>query len=79
MIPLSVHSLLGAGVAPVVGAGLHDVAFHELRHTAAARMIEGGMTVVEVMQIGGWRTYWQMLRYTHLSVGALGEKLDAIR
>ena len=42
-------------------------------------MIEGGLTVVEVMQIGGWRRASQMLRYIHLSVGALGETLDPIR
>jgi integrase len=79
VIPLSVDEFTGRWRRARARAGLHDVAFHALRHTAATRMIEGGLTVVEVMQIGGWRTYSQMLRYTHLSVGALGEKLDAIR
>lgn len=41
------------------------VSFHCLRHTGATRMLEAGVDVKTVMQIGGWRSLTILQRYLH--------------
>jgi integrase len=56
-------------------AGLENVVFHSLRHEAISRLFEKGLSMVDVMQIGGHRTTSQLLRYSHLLVDDLAAKL----
>jgi integrase len=56
-------------------AGLEGVVFHSLRHEAISRLFEKGLSMMEVMQIGGHRTTSQLLRYSHLLVDDLAAKL----
>ncbi|MFN0083800.1 MAG: tyrosine-type recombinase/integrase, partial [Blastocatellia bacterium] len=44
-------------------AGLEDLHFHDLRHTATTRMIRAGMPPMEVMKITGHREISTFLRY----------------
>jgi integrase len=46
-------------------AGITDLRFHDLRHTAATRLIQGGMPIVEVMRILGHTTMAMSYRYTN--------------
>jgi integrase len=64
-------------------AGLSGVRLHDLRHTAASKMIEAGADLVTVSKILGHSSIQMTMRYAHptpenmrLAVGRLGEILD---
>jgi integrase len=46
-------------------AGITGLRFHDLRHTAATRMIEGGASIVAVSKILGHSDIKMTMRYTH--------------
>ena len=46
-------------------AGLSDLRFHYLRHTAATRMIEAGAPIVAVSKILGHSDIKMTMRYAH--------------
>lgn len=46
-------------------AGITDLRFHDLRHTAATRMIEAGASIVAVSKILGHSDIKMTMRYTH--------------
>lgn len=41
------------------------ISFHCLRHTGASRMLEAGIDVKTVMEIGGWKNLAMLQRYLH--------------
>jgi integrase len=63
--------------AAVAAAGIHDMRFHDLRHTAATYLAQQGATEQQLRAIGGWKSS-VVSRYVHLAAadakGAL-EKL----
>jgi len=56
--------------------GLHDFKFHDLRHEAISRMVEGGLSDQEVSAISGHKTMQMLKRYTHLRTEHLTAQLD---
>ncbi len=46
-------------------AKINGLRFHDLRHTAATRMIEHGANIVAVSRILGHSTLSMTMRYTH--------------
>lgn len=46
-------------------AGIHGLRFHDLRHTAATRMIEAGVNIVGVSKILGHSDIRTTMRYAH--------------
>ena len=48
-------------------AGLTDVHFHDLRHTFASRLVQGGVPLFEVMTMLGHKSLAMVMRYAHLS------------
>jgi integrase len=48
-------------------AGLGPLRWHDLRHTFASWALQGGVTLHELMQLGGWQSYVMVLRYAHLA------------
>lgn len=46
-------------------AGITGLRFHDLRHTAATRMADGGADAVTLAAIFGWSDVQMALRYTH--------------
>ncbi|MCZ6554921.1 MAG: site-specific integrase [Candidatus Dadabacteria bacterium] len=46
-------------------AGISGLRFHDLRHTAATRMIEAGASIVAVSKILGHSDIKMTMRYTH--------------
>ena len=61
-------------------AGLDDLRFHDLRHTAITRMLEKGISPPLVMKISGHTQYKTFLRYVNQSENSLYEialRLDA--
>ena len=48
-------------------AGLSDVTVHTLRHTFATRLIENGVDLRTVQELGGWSNIRMLERYGHVS------------
>lgn len=48
-------------------AGLSDVTVHTLRHTFATRLIENGVDLRTVQELGGWSNLKMLERYGHVS------------
>jgi integrase len=51
----------------VARAGLHDFRFHDLRHTAASYLAQGGATPMDIAELLGHKTLSMVKRYAHLS------------
>jgi integrase len=63
--------------------GIEGLRFHDLRHTAASKMIEAGVDLVTVSKILGHASIQMTMRYAHptpdnmkLAVNRLAEILD---
>jgi integrase len=41
--------------------------WHDLRHTGASWAVQNGVTLPELMVLGGWKSYRMVLRYGHLA------------
>jgi len=52
-------------------AGIEDETFHTLRHTAAAWMVQDGVSLYEVQHVLGHSTPVMTRRYAHLQPGHL--------
>lgn len=48
-------------------AGVADFRWHDLRHTWASWAVSAGVSLQELMELGGWSSYEMVLRYSHLS------------
>jgi integrase len=55
------------------------VVWHSLRHTWAAWAVMSGVTLQELMQLGGWKSYSMVLRYAHLSADHLASAAAKIK
>lgn len=60
-----IKSLRTAFEAACRRAGLEGLRFHDLRHTAATRMVESGANIVSVSKILGHSDIKMTMRYTH--------------
>jgi integrase len=58
--------------------GISDLHFHDLRHEAVSRLVEGGLSDQEVASISGHKSMQMLRRYTHLRAEDLVSKLDNI-
>lgn len=59
-------------------AGFPDFRFHDLRHEAVSRFVEGGLSDQEVSAISGHKSMQMLKRYTHLRAEDLVAKLDKL-
>lgn len=48
-------------------AGIEGANWHTLRHTGASWAVQNGVTLPELMVLGGWKSYRMVLRYAHLA------------
>ncbi|GAC1667903.1 MAG: hypothetical protein NVS9B2_10120 [Steroidobacteraceae bacterium] len=48
-------------------AGIEDFRLHDLRHTLSSWHVQSGTSLPELMELGGWKSYEMVLRYTHLA------------
>ncbi len=58
--------------------GIQNLHFHDLRHEAVSRLVEGGLSDQEVASISGHKSMQMLRRYTHLRAEDLVAKLDKI-
>lgn len=56
-------------------AGLQDICFHILRHTAASHLTMSGASTLEIAAILGHKTLAMVKRYSHLSISATAKAL----
>jgi integrase len=62
-------------------AGIEDFRFHDLRHTWASWLIQSGVPLSVLQEMGGWESFEMVRRYAHLAPNHLSEharKIDAI-
>ncbi|WP_299126797.1 site-specific integrase [uncultured Alcanivorax sp.] len=59
-------------------AGLKELHFHDLRHEAVSRLVEGGLSDQQVAAISGHKSMQMLKRYTHLRAEDLVDELDSI-
>jgi integrase len=58
--------------------GIEDATFHTLRHTAAAWMVQDGVSLYEVQHVLGHSTPMMTQRYAHLQPGHLRRAVGAL-
>jgi integrase len=63
----------------LAAAGLKDVTFHTLRHTAASHMVMAGVDLATVQEIMRHKTIAMTLRYAHLSPAHKKSAVDALQ
>ena len=54
-------------------AGIESFHWHDLRHTWASWMVGAGVTLHQLMELGGWSSYTMVLKYAHLAPSHLQE------
>ncbi|MFA8134325.1 site-specific integrase, partial [Escherichia coli] len=62
-------------------AGIEDFRFHDLRHTWASWLIQSGVPLSVLQEMGGWESIEMVRRYAHLAPNHLTEharKIDDI-
>jgi len=59
-------------------AGIENLRFHDLRHTAITRMIEAGMQPAEVMRVSGHTTPAMLWRYLNANAETARRAADAL-
>ncbi len=61
--------------------GIEDFRFHDLRHTWASWLIQAGVPLSALQEMGGWESIEMVQRYAHLAPNHLTEharQIDAI-
>lgn len=59
-------------------AGVGPLRWHDLRHTFAAWAVQSGVTLQELMALGGWSSYRMALRYGHLAPSQLTSAAERV-
>lgn len=59
-------------------AGVDDITFHDLRHEGISRFVERGLSLAQVQMISGHRDLRMLMRYTHLAVDDIVERLRQV-
>lgn len=67
--------LIRAFASACVKAKIVDLKFHDLRHEATSRLVEAGLSLLEVQSITGHSNAEMVKRYTHLDALKLAKKI----
>src|SRR5262249_11907687 len=59
-------------------AGLTSVMPHTLRHTFTTRLVENGVDLRTVQELGGWATLSLIQRYAHVSPSRKAEAVEGL-
>lgn len=59
-------------------AGIEDFRFHDLRHTWASWLIQSGVPLSVLQEMGGWESIEMVRRYAHLAPNHLTEHAKQI-
>jgi len=55
----------------VTAAKLEPLCWHSLRHTFASWAVQQGVSMAELMELGGWKSHRMVLNYAHLDASHL--------
>jgi integrase len=55
----------------VKAAKLEPLRWHDLRHTFASWAVQQGVSMAELMELGGWKSHRMVLNYVHLNASHL--------
>lgn len=72
---VSQDGLIRATAAACRDARIEDFVFHDLRHEATSRMVEAGLSLMEVQSVTGHSNAAMVRRYTHLEMLKLARKM----
>lgn len=75
VFPITPQTMEAAFKRARVRAGVADLRFHDLRHTATSRMAHKLPNVIELASVTGHQTIQMLKRYYHPSAEALAQKL----
>ncbi|MDT3641311.1 site-specific integrase, partial [Cronobacter sakazakii] len=59
-------------------AGIEDFRFHDLRHTWASWLVQAGVPISVLQEMGGWESIEMVRRYAHLAPNHLTEHAKQI-
>ncbi|GAA3582961.1 site-specific integrase [Gibbsiella greigii] len=59
-------------------AGIEDFRFHDLRHTWASWLVQAGVPISVLQEMGGWESIEMVRRYAHLAPNHLTEHAQQI-
>ncbi|HXJ59191.1 MAG TPA: tyrosine-type recombinase/integrase [Verrucomicrobiae bacterium] len=59
-------------------SGVGPLRWHDLRHTFASWAVQSGVTLQELMQLGGWKSYSMVLKYAHLAPDHLAKAAELV-
>lgn len=59
-------------------SGVPKINWHGLRHTFASWAVQNGVSLHELMLLGGWKSYSMVLRYAHLAPDHLSEAAEKV-
>lgn len=74
---LTVKTCRTSWEAIMQATGIQDLNIHDLRHEGISAAAESGMTLAELQAFSGHRDIRMLLRYTHLCMTKLADKLSA--
>lgn len=60
-------------------AKLKGFRWHDLRHTWASWAVQSGVSLRELMELGGWKSFSMVIRYSHLSKDHLASAVAKIK
>jgi len=75
---LKVHQIRSAWDRMKNTLGLHDLRFHDTRHTFASRLVQRGVPIPEVQELLGHRDIQMTMRYSHLAPQNLRSAIDKL-
>lgn len=62
----------------ITAANVAPLRWHDLRHTFASWAVQEGVTMPELMELGGWSTYSMAKRYAHLAPQHLASAAEKV-
>lgn len=62
----------------VKAAKVDPLRWHDLRHTFASWAIQSGVTLQELMELGGWKSFEMVLKYAHLAPDHLASAAEKV-
>ncbi len=75
VLPTSAEAIKNAFERARKRAGLQHVNFHDLRHEAASRLFERGLSIEKVAIVTGHKDWQSLKRYTHLKASDVAKEL----
>jgi len=77
IVPYKAESISAAFQRCCARLNIQDLHLHDLRHEGISRLFDQGLAIQEVALISGHQSWTMLRRYTHPSVTALSEKMNA--